>query len=149
MKSDPPPPADLPNLLRQQLILAQVRIMELEDERDALADRLAAHAALLRDAQQLADTQLAAAAQAAGRAEALAVELRAASEALAAATRATAEAQERGSTLARERDAVRSARDEAAARATTLAAELHALRATRSWRWTAWLRALAGGDPRP
>ena len=32
--------ADLPNLLRQQLILAQVRIMELEDRADELAPRL-------------------------------------------------------------------------------------------------------------
>ena len=39
MKSDPP--ADPILLLRQQLILAQVRLMELEDIRDELTPQLA------------------------------------------------------------------------------------------------------------
>ena len=47
-------PADF-NLLRQQLILSQVRIMELEDERDQLAPRLEAVEKLLAAAQTLAD----------------------------------------------------------------------------------------------
>ncbi len=47
-------PADF-NLLRQQLILSQVRIMELEDERDQLAPRLEAVEQLLAAAQTLAD----------------------------------------------------------------------------------------------
>lgn len=55
MKPDAPAPADLPNLLRQQLILAQVRIMELEDERDELAPRLAGVEKLLAAAQTLAE----------------------------------------------------------------------------------------------
>ena len=36
MTPDPAEPADLVQKLRQQMILAQVRIMELEDERDEL-----------------------------------------------------------------------------------------------------------------
>src|SRR5207244_4113651 len=54
MKSDPPAPTDLLALLRQQLLLAQVRLMELEDERDELAPRLAEADALLAAAQSLA-----------------------------------------------------------------------------------------------
>lgn len=55
MKTDPVEPADLLNLLRQQLILAQVRIMELEDVRDELSPKLAASDQLLAGAQSLAD----------------------------------------------------------------------------------------------
>lgn len=55
MKSDPLAAADPLNLLRQQLILAQVRIMELEDIRDELSPRLTALEKLLPAAQTLAD----------------------------------------------------------------------------------------------
>jgi chromosome segregation ATPase len=58
MKPDPAVPADQLNLLRQQLILAQVRIMELEDARDELAPRLAGLEPLLTAAQDLADRKL-------------------------------------------------------------------------------------------
>ena len=58
MKSDPQAPADLLALLRQQLLLAQVRIMELEDERDELAPRLAETSALLAAAQSLAEAKV-------------------------------------------------------------------------------------------
>jgi len=46
-------------LLRQQLILAQVRIMELEDVRDELTPRVADLEQLLADAQLLADRKTA------------------------------------------------------------------------------------------
>lgn len=55
MKSDPAAPADPLNLLRQQLILAQVRIMELEDTRDELTPQVAKLEKLLAEAQTLAD----------------------------------------------------------------------------------------------
>lgn len=58
MKPDPAAPADQLNVLRQQLILAQVRIMELEDARDELAPRLADLERLLAGAQALADAKL-------------------------------------------------------------------------------------------
>ena len=58
MKPAPPEPSDLVNRLRQQLILAQVRIMELEDERDALAPRWAELEQLLAAAQTLADGKI-------------------------------------------------------------------------------------------
>ena len=59
-KMEPAPntnPADF-NLLRQQLILSQVRIMELEDSRDELAPKLAEVEKLLAAAQTLADQKV-------------------------------------------------------------------------------------------
>lgn len=50
--------AELLHRVRQQLILSQVRIMELEDERDELVPRLAATATLLTAAQTLADQKI-------------------------------------------------------------------------------------------
>jgi len=58
MKPDPAVPADQLNLLRQQLILAQVRIMELEDTRDELAPKLNETEKLLTAAQTIADRKL-------------------------------------------------------------------------------------------
>ena len=55
MKPAPPETAELLHRVRQQLILAQVRIMELEDARDELAARLADTEKLLTAAQTLAD----------------------------------------------------------------------------------------------
>lgn len=62
MKPDFPAPADLVPLLRQQLLLAQVRIMELEDTRDEQAPRLAETSSLLAAAQSLAEAKVAEAA---------------------------------------------------------------------------------------
>lgn len=58
MKSAPPETAELLHRVRQQLILAQVRIMELEDERDELLPRLAENSRLLEAAQALADRKM-------------------------------------------------------------------------------------------
>jgi chromosome segregation ATPase len=58
MKPDPAAPADPLNLLRQQLILAQVRIMELEDTRDELAPKLAELEQLLAASQTLTDRKI-------------------------------------------------------------------------------------------
>ena len=55
MKPAPATPDEPIRLLRQQLILAQVRIMELEDVRDELTPKLAELEQLLTDAQRLAD----------------------------------------------------------------------------------------------
>ena len=55
MKPAPTETAELLHRVRQQLILSQVRIMELEDEHDELAPRLAAVEKLLAAAQTLAD----------------------------------------------------------------------------------------------
>ena len=58
MKSVPPEPAEILHRVRQQLILAQVRIMELEDARDGLAGKLAETDRLLAAAQTIADQKI-------------------------------------------------------------------------------------------
>jgi chromosome segregation ATPase len=54
----PDDPAEHLHRLREQLILAQVRIMELEDARDEITPRLAETMALLKGAQTLADQKV-------------------------------------------------------------------------------------------
>lgn len=184
MGAQPPTPAETLLLLRQQLILAQVRIMELEDARDDQQSRLADLEHLLADEQTLADEKLDAAnhletvradlqhqyehmrhmqhvtneALNASRVETAGVQtnlVKAQSE-LADARHNLAEAQKvhQGLLLqlgAAQQELERGARDlrqtlrraeQAEQHAVQLDAELHALRATRTWRWTAWLRAL-------
>lgn len=166
----PPEPADVVLRLRQQLILAQVRIMELEDARDALAPRLAATERHLHDAQSLADSKLE---EATHQARVLA-ELQAHADHLRhiqhvthtalehtraelAAAHATLGRTEADLTAANTRSrkleddlehlSARLAECEALAREraqrlATLDLELSALKRSRSWRWTAWLRSL-------
>ena len=140
MPSAPPEPPDLVIRLRQQLILAQVRIMELEDVRDGLSPQLAGLDQLLRQAQTLADAKTAEAAhleRVLAGLQAQFTRLQEAHQLSAqdlAATRATLA--ETDAQLARQTEA-------AAALAATgqrLEAELRAIRSSRSWRWTAWLR---------
>jgi chromosome segregation ATPase len=185
MKSDPAAPADQLILLRQQLILAQVRIMELEDTRDEIAPKLARLEKLLASAQLLADgkaeeashlEQVRADLQAqcehlrhmqhvtnealnASRAETAALSsgekvLLSEIENLQVLTRQLAESGRQQ--LVRIEDLDRdlaSARAESAARLqriTELDTEQRSLKASRSWRWTAWLRSLErtfGGKP--
>jgi len=59
MKPAPSETAELLHRVRQQLILAQVRIMELEDVRDELAPKLVNTEKLLTAAQELADQKMA------------------------------------------------------------------------------------------
>jgi len=58
MNPAPTDPAEVLPRVRQQLILAQVRIMELEDARDETAARLDETNRLLHGAQTLADKKL-------------------------------------------------------------------------------------------
>lgn len=146
MKPVPTEPSDLVPRLRQQLILAQVRIMELEDERDALKPRLAELERLVPAAQSLADRKLDETSHLekvlAGRtaqwenleqAHQLArQELESTRAALADATTRAEQAQDSAQRL------------EATLRVT--AAELNSIKSSRSWRWTAWLRS-SGGKP--
>ena len=177
MTPDPQDPVALVHRMRQQLILVQVRIMELEDARDETAGRLADCQRLLAAAQVIADQKCDEAAHLARvRAELQAQHdhlrhtqhvtneaLNACRAELAAATRAIAELDAQ---LASQRQANAALADErqnlaallvatektAAARGERIAvldAELRAMKASRSWRWTAWLRSLErlGGKP--
>ncbi|MBX3749991.1 MAG: hypothetical protein KF897_07885 [Opitutaceae bacterium] len=149
MTSSPSEPPELTHRLRQQLILAQVRIMELEDERDTLAPRVTELEALLQAAQQLADQKLDEAAHLArvlADTEAHAARLQ---STLQQAQRDHALAQEslsthraRLSALETEAANLRAAAEAQSNRCAALEANLAALKRTRSWRWTAWLRAI-------
>jgi chromosome segregation ATPase len=177
MKPDPAAPADQLNLLRQQLILAQVRIMELEDVRDELGPKLTGVENLLAAAQTLADAKLA---ESAHLTKVLAdlqaqcghlrhvqhvtnTALEAARGQLADVTTRLAAAEQRGQQWQKEIiDLAAQAGQlnqtlgklslelaETATLATTrlerinqLDAEVRSMKASRSWRWTAWLRSL-------
>ncbi|MBI2813968.1 MAG: hypothetical protein HYX71_06765 [Opitutae bacterium] len=139
MKSAPSESSDLVLRLRQQLILAQVRIMELEDARDTLAPRLAELEGLLSGAQSLADRKL----EETAHLEKILAEARQQSAQLrqlqqqsdAALAEARAALAEATGKLTRSHDTI-----------TRLESELRGLTSSRSWRWTAWLRRL-GGQP--
>ena len=177
MKSADLDPAALVHRMRQQLILVQVRIMELEDARDEAGARLAECQELLRAAQTLADGKL----DEATHLEKVRADLQAqydhlrhvqhvTNEALNAARHELADA---GEALATERqnsaalesrlsqvnearrrleemhhDATRRLHEAAAVlaareqRLAELDAEIRTMKTSRSWRWTAWLRAL-------
>ena len=144
MKSAPSEPSDLVNRLRQQLILAQVRIMELEDARDSLTPRLAELEKLLRQAQALADQKLDEAAHL--------------GKVLADCQAQCAQLQQAHQLAGQEIASVRTALAESSARANQQSeaiarleislrvaeAGVLAVKSSRSWRWTAWLRALEG-----
>lgn len=144
MKPAPPEPADLVPRLRQQLILAQVRIMELEDVRESLVPRLAETEKLLAQAQTLADQKTEEAAHLAQvlaglqgqlthlqQAHHLATQDLVATRAVVAET--SAQLARQSATAAQIESSLRQAET-----------ELKNLKASRSWRWTAWLRTLGG-----
>jgi len=165
-----PEPAELIQRLRQQLILAQVRLMELEDERDEAAPQLTQAERLLGEAQALADGK----ADEAAHLERVRADLQAqyehmrhmqhvTNEALESTRAQLAAAQAAGSEVEASREglllqlgraqeellglehALQRSREEAEARARRideLDAEQRAMKASRSWRWTAWLRSL-------
>jgi predicted nucleic acid-binding Zn-ribbon protein len=170
MKPAPAAPADPLNLLRQQIILAQVRIMELEDTRDELQPKLAATEKLLAGAQTLLDLKLGETAHLNGVVADLQAQVEhlrhmqhVTHEALAAARAENTAAARREQDLLAEQDRLKNlvlthAEDVrrqlerlAATRAETetqrrriaeLDAERRGMQTSRSWRWTAWLRAI-------
>jgi chromosome segregation ATPase len=150
MKSVPPEPPDLVNRLRQQFILAQVRIMELEDVRDSLTPRLAELEQLLQAAQTLADQKVEEAthlgtvlANLQAHCDHLLLTQQLTGQELASTRAAAAEAAaEAAARLARSTETVR--RLESVLR--QLEGELLAMKSSRSWRWTGWLRTLGGAS---
>lgn len=128
-----PDPAEILLRVRQQLILAQVRIMELEDARDEVAAQLDATAQLLQSAQALADQKV----DEAAHAERIRADLQAQTDRLQQLQRTTQEALEAERVRLRETVASAAAHQ---LRESQLEAELRRVKGTRSWRWTAWLR---------
>jgi len=142
MNPAPPDPAEVLPRVRQQLILAQVRIMELEDARDETAARLDETNRLLHGAQSLADQKLAETAHAErlrAESETQLAQLQRLQQAI---TQSLEVAQAQLAEIQRKLEAQLR---EAAAREQRLAqidADLRALKTTRRWRWTASLRAV-------
>lgn len=185
MKPDSAAPADQLNLLRQQLILAQVRIMELEDARDELAPQLTGLQLLLGAAQTLTDAKLAEAdhlaktlaglqaqsdhlrhmqhvtnealtvarneaAVLAGREKNLLAEVENLQILIGQQAAASREQLEKISSLEAGLGAAGAEAARRLQRINQLDAEQRTLKASRSWRWTAWLRSLErtfGGKP--
>lgn len=148
-----PEHTELQNRLRQQLILAQVRIMELEDASEMLTPRLAALERLLQSAQKLADEKLEevkhlgeVTASAQAQAAAIQQQLDVASTQLSEQAAQLARASESAARWEAESTTLRGQLEAERNRASALAGELACLQATRSWRWTAWLRRLGSGD---
>jgi len=170
MQPDSAAPADPLTLLRQQVILAQVRIMELEDVRDELQPQLATLEKLLGAAQLLVDQK----SDEAAHLEKMRIDLQAQYEhmrhmqhitqvALTAATEREAQLHAETETLQAENRHLSATGQEYLSNLTTretqleaaqteitgalerirqLDAEKRALKASRSWRWTAWLRSV-------
>jgi chromosome segregation ATPase len=141
MKPATPDTPDLVLRLRQQLILAQVRIMELEDARETLTPRVADLEKLRQAAQAIADDKIAEAAHL--------------GQVLAETRRQRAELESAAGATAQHLDSARAALADAKARLAAesaavarLQAELEGIKASRSWRWTAWWRALGGASGR-
>jgi predicted nucleic acid-binding Zn-ribbon protein len=133
MTPAPSETAELITRLRQQLILAQVRIMELEDERDQLVPRLAEIDNLLRAAQQLAD----------GKGEEAAHLTKVLAEALARAAQLNQLYVQAAGELSAAVNGLEQREKRAAELAQSiqqLESELDAIKSSRSWRWTSWLR---------
>jgi chromosome segregation ATPase len=146
-----PDPAEILLRVRQQLILAQVRIMELEDTRDEVASRLETNEKLLQSAQALADQKL----DEAANAERTRVDLQKQFAELQRLLHTTNEVL--ATTQNQLNDAIvkiESQEDASAAREKRiedLDTEIRRLKSSRSWRWTAWLRGVerTGGRGKP
>lgn len=126
---------ELPAPVRQQLVLAQVRLLELTDAREALATQLALAERSLTEAQVLAAASVA-------ERDHLATVNR---QVEAHAAQLQAQLDQAGATHQQDQQRIAALESGAviAAHATAgILKELTALKATRSWRWTAPFRAL-------
>jgi hypothetical protein len=168
MNPAPAEPAEILHRVRQQLILAQVRIMELEDSRDEKAAKLEDVEKLLASAQAVTDRQL----EEAGHLEKVRSDLQAqyehmrhmqhvtnealtATRELLASTEQERDRSQKEALTAKEQaitlnDCIAGLNGELNESKTTaslrldqisqLSHELAFVRNSRSWRWTAWLR---------
>jgi len=171
MKPAPPDMAETLHRVRQQLILAQVRIMELEDVRDELTAKCDNVEGLLAQAQKLADQKIDEAShlekvrsdlqaqyehmrhmqhvtnetlnEARARAESSETQRKQFQLDIAALQTQIAQLSENLNRVQVSLGASQVLSQTRADQVVRLEAELHSMRATRSWRWTGWLRAIA------
>jgi len=142
MRPDSTEPTELLRRLRQQLILAQVRIMELEDQRDDLVPRLSSAKEIQIATQKFADDK-------SDLSDRLETALARHAEALAALQlRITDLEQDRDAHVSvsaarlKESEELQSRLNASQRDLTELKAKFTDLKKSRSWRWTAWLRFL-------
>jgi chromosome segregation ATPase len=121
------------NLLRQQLILAQVRIMEMEDQNTSFSEQITENETLLKSAQQLADTKLDEVRHLTGVLATAQSQIEHQQQQQHALQQSLAETQ---AALASIQDRLRVA-EQAALSAEN---ELARIKSSRLWRWTRWLR---------
>jgi hypothetical protein len=134
--------AEILHRVRQQLILAQVRIMELEDGRDELISRLARLDRTLTEMQSIAQERIAERDHQAR----LAVDLEKQSELLRQQLGETHQSLHQSQTGVVELQSTLERSERSATEhqvlVADLTAQLRALKTSRSWRWTAPLRSL-------
>ena len=140
MKPAPTETADIPNQLRQQLILAQVRIMELEDVSNEMNSRLAETNRTLTELQLIAQARLAERDHLACLSAELEKRLSSVQQQLGEARLSLQQGQIRESELQAALQRVESTATERKARIDELEIKFQAIKTSRSWRWTAWLR---------
>lgn len=134
--------ADIAQQLRQQLILAQVRIMELEDARDELASQLAQANRTLTEMQSMVHDRIIERDRLAGQNSQLEAQLSSERQQLGEIRLSFIQLQARESQLQKTlaRNEITGA--ERQARINELEAGLHGIKSSRSWRLTAPLRSL-------
>lgn len=135
MKPVPSDPAEHLLRVRQQLILAQVRIMELEDLRDELTPKLQSAEKLQAASQAIADEK-------ADLARHLESVLGTHVAQLSAAERQARQSQQDLEHAKAEIRNLQARLEQLGQKCEQLGAELAAMKAARSWRWTAWLRSI-------
>jgi hypothetical protein len=134
--------ADIAQQLRQQLILAQVRIMELEDARDELASKLEQADRTLTELQSMVQDRIAERDRQAGKSSEFETQLNGERQLLGEIRLSLIQLQARESELQKTLARRENTATERQARIDELEARLRAVKSSRSWRWTALLRSL-------
>lgn len=134
--------ADIVPHLRQQLILAQVRIMELEDTRDELNSRLAQIDRTLTEMQSIVQDRIAERDHLANQSLELETQLGFAHEQMGETTTSLLQSQAQMSDLQKTLAQIENTSAEHQNRVRELEILLRTLKSSRSWRWTAPLRSL-------
>lgn len=142
MKPAPMETADIAQQLRQQLILAQVRIMELEDASHDLASRLTQVDQTLTEMQSIVQNRITERDRLSVQNSELESQLNDARLQLVEINHSIQQSQARESELRKTLAHTENTSAERQARIGNQEVQLHALKTSRSWRWTAPLRSL-------
>ena len=142
MKPETPDSNELLRRVRQQLILAQVRIMDLEDERDGLTSQLGESEERKIDAQSLADENSDLSRNLKRSIEDYSSRLAEATQRVAHLENELNELLEQSETQQKELKNLSNKLTETTHLNDGLNARIVTLQNSRSWRWTTWLRSL-------